>query len=119
LLYSAGFALIFRNIAAAAEIVIVPESTTVREGSMVILTCVAYGVPHPDVTWSRGGEELTNTTRMTVYSAYLEEGGVPFTQATLEICGVELEDAGMYSCQGSNQNGTDTRSFNLTVAPRG
>ena len=86
---------------------------------MVILICVAYGVPHPDVTCSRGGEELTNITRMTVYSTYLEKGGVPFTQATLEICGVELEDAGTYSCQGSNQNGTDTRSFNLTVVPRG
>ena len=88
-----------------------------RETNTVIFTCVAYGVPHSDVAWSKGGEEVFNTTRMG--STRLEKGGVPFTQAALEICGVELEDAGMYSCQGSNQNGSDTRSFNLTVAPRG
>ena len=91
-----------------------------REGHTVILTCVAYGVSHPDVTWSKGGAEIFNTTRMIVYSTRLEKGGVPFTHATLEICGVELGDAGMYSCQSSNQNGSDTRSFDLIVpGPRG
>jgi len=92
----------------------------VREGNTVILTCVAYGVPNADVTWNKGGEEIFNTTRMAVYSTRLVEGGVPFMQVTFKICGVGLEDAGMYSCQSSNQNVSDTRSLNLKVqAPRG
>jgi len=92
----------------------------VGKGNTVMLICIAYGAPNVNVTWNKGGEEISNTTRMAVYSTRLEEGGVPFMQATFEICGVELKDAGMYSCQSSNQNVSDTSSLTLTVqAPRG
>ena len=104
----------------AAEIVIAPaDIITAQEGNTVLLTCAAYGSPQPDIAWFRGGENVTNSTRVKVYPSYLEEGGVLFSLSILEICGVAVEDAGAYSCRASNDNGTDVHDFAIAVTPRG
>ena len=102
-----------------AEIVIAPRNSTILEGNTVILTCVALGVPNPDVMWQKDGVDLTNSTRNNIYFDELEVGGVMFVQATLEICSVEVGDAGLYSCYASNEYGTDTQFFEVAVDPIG
>ena len=98
-----------------AQIVIFPSNTNVREGYTVLLTCVAYGDPIPNLTWSKDGEELSNTSRISLFSSILEEGGLQYPQLTLEICASELEDAGTYTCTAANENGTDSSYLELTV----
>ena len=105
---------------ATAEIVIVPEDTRALEGNTLILTCVGYGEPTPEVTWIRNGTELTNTSRVSIFVDEIEEQGVSFTVATLEICSLDAEeDSGTYYCQASNENGTDTHSFEVEVVSQG
>ena len=100
-----------------AEIVIAHQTSTVLEGNTVLLTCVALGMPNPDVVWQKDGVDLMNSTRNNIYFNQFEVGGVVFVQATLEICSVELGDAGLYSCYASNEYGADTQSFEITVDP--
>ena len=85
----------------------------------MLLTCVAYGLPTPEISWTVGGETLVNDTRVTIYNEIVEEGGVLFSSSVLEICSVELEDAGQYACVASNEEANDTVSFELTVLSAG
>lgn len=98
---------------------ILHQNATALEGSTLFLTCVGYGVPSPNMMWLKDGVELSNNYHVSIYSNQVEEGGVPFVQSTLEVCNLELADEGMYSCVATNDNGTDTRSFRVTVEPRG
>lgn len=101
---------------------IIPDDTTAVEGNTLILTCVGSGVPSPVVTWLKGGENVLTAldgSRVSVNSSDIEEGGVTFVQTTLEICSLELTDAGMYSCVATNDNGTETHSLQVDVEARG
>ena len=99
----------------AAEIVIAPPNSEVSEGNTIVLTCVAFGVPNPDISWTANGVTLSNESRITVYSELVEEGGVMFVSSMLEICSVGVDDAGRYSCMASYGERNDTIMFNVSV----
>ena len=102
-------------IIATAEVVILNENTMSLEGNMLILTCVGYGVPSPDMMWLKNGVELSNNSRVSIYSTEVEVGDILFVQSTLEICSMEQSDKGMYSCVATNVEGIETHSFQLVV----
>ena len=102
----------------AAEIVLAPDDSEVAVGNTVIFTCVALATPLPEVVWTANGVTIYNGTdsRISVYSDTLEQGGVTFVVSTLEICSVELEDDGLYSCV-AQQGGRNTSAyFTLSIA---
>ena len=103
------------NSADASQIVIISESAAVTADTTAVFACVAYGVPAPSISWSRGGSTLSNNSRFTIYEELVTEGGVTFSQSILEICSVGQDDAVQYTCSATNSVGTDTASFNLTV----
>ena len=86
-----------------------------EEGNTIVLTCVAFGVPNPDISWTANGVTLSNDSRITVYSELVEEGGVMFVSSMLEICSVGVDDAGRYSCMASYGERNDTAMFNVSV----
>ena len=86
---------------------------------MLILTCVGYGVPSPDMMWLKGNVELSNNSRVSIYSTEVEVGDILFVQSTLEICSVEQSDKGTYSCTAANEEGSNTLSFRTSVKQRG
>ena len=99
---------------------IAPANSTATVGNTLILVCVGYGVPAPEMAWLRDGEVLVNGSRVTVFTEPVEEQGVNFTQTTLEICSLDQEqDAGTYYCRASNEYGTDQSAFEITVEPIG
>lgn len=104
-------------LAASAELVVVPGDSTATEGNTLILTCVGFGVPLPNVYFSRNGTQLTtNNSRVSIFTEVVEEQGLEFVQVTLQICGLDRElDTGNYSCTANNSNGTQTSSFEVTV----
>ena len=63
-------------------------------GSAILFPCVGFGDPTPSVTWSTGGVQLSNNSRITVYEELVTEDGVEFVQSALEICSVVVADAG-------------------------
>ncbi|KAG7241454.1 hypothetical protein INR49_025655 [Caranx melampygus] len=85
------------------------EPVTVVQGSLVTLTCEARGVPPPTLTWMKDGQPLS------LHRNLLLDG----QETRLQLPDVAPSDAGLYSCVASNQAGSSTKSFNLTVlAPK-
>ena len=99
----------------AAEVVIAPTPAEVDAGNTVVLACVGYGSPDPDITWSRNGNVLSNDSRVTIYEEVVTESGVTFVQSILEICSATLSDSGQYSCLATNLHGNDNATFDLTI----
>ncbi|XP_055367591.1 hemicentin-1 [Betta splendens] len=81
------------------------EPVTVVQGSLVTLTCEARGVPPPTLTWMKDGQPLS------LHHNLLLDG----RETRLQLPDVAPSDAGLYSCVASNQAGSSTKSFNLTV----
>ncbi|KAJ8038941.1 Hemicentin-1 [Holothuria leucospilota] len=74
-------------------------------GSSVTLECQGYGYPPPIISWTKDGNEITNSsTRYT-----LLPGG------TLVISEISTTDAGLYECTVSNIAGEQSRSVTLEV----
>lgn len=81
------------------------EPVTVVQGSLVTLTCEAHGVPPPTLTWMKDGQPLS------LHRNLLLDG----EETRLQLPDVTPSDEGLYSCVASNQAGSSTKSFNLTV----
>ena len=99
-----------------AQIVIRPnQMTAVDAGYTITFACVAYGDPHPSISWNTRDTPLNNNSRVTIYEELVTENGITFMQSILELCSAEVVDAGLYSCFTGNTLGNDTTSFVLTV----
>lgn len=77
-------------------------------GSLVTLTCEAHGFPLPTLTWLKDGQPLS------LHRNLLLDG----QETRLKLADVTRSDEGLYSCVASNQAGSSTKSFNLTVLGR-
>lgn len=84
------------------------EPVTVVQGSLVTLTCEAHGFPLPTLTWMKDGQPLS------LHRNLLLDG----QETRLQLPDVARSDEGLYSCVASNQAGSSTKSFNLTVLGR-
>ena len=95
------------------EIVIAPSDTNVLEGNTVLFTCVvAFRDTPPEVSWHRNDTgELYNTSVVSIYTSLIEESGVRFLHSILELCGVELEDEGLYFCQAAFDEDRASRAY--------
>ena len=79
--------------------------------------CVAMGDDLTQITWLRGGATpLYGDTRYTITNEPLQ-GGVVYS--TLEVCGANVKDTGVYRCVASNGRWNDTVTFELQVAEKG
>ena len=91
------------------------QTIAVDAGSAISLTCVAYGVPIPSISWNNRSTLLRNGSRVTIYEGQLTENGVTFVQSILQLCGAVEADTGQYSCFTNNTLGNDIAFFDLTV----
>ena len=85
------------------------------EGDTVSLACTASGRPYPTIQWYKDGVLLTNESLTSVYNEEFESNGLLFTSSILELCSVDEDDIGTYSCQASNSAGNDSIEFNIDV----
>ena len=80
-----------------AEISTGPIDQEVLTGDTVELSCVAFGVPSPNITWSRPGVDdltLAGDDRITVF--------MNGNDSRLTISNVQLSDADVYTCTAYN-----------------
>ena len=102
--------------------VITPNaSIEVDAGTTVTYVCVGYGEDEPpNIIWEFGDQLLSNDTSplVTVYDSELLENRLVFSQSILELCSVEVENAGEYSCTANNSRGSNTSTFTLNVIQR-
>lgn len=105
------------------QLVVTPNSSIeVDAGATVTYVCVGFSQDElPNILWRFGDEILSNDTSplVTVYESQVMENGLNFTESILELCSVELENAGNYSCTANNSGGSSNSStFVLNVRPR-
>lgn len=78
----------------------------------VAMTCSATGIPVPTITWERGNSIITETLGMTVSTKSLE--GNAKASSSLTILGIQLTDAGSYSCHADNSLALELTSSETT-----
>ena len=79
--------------------------------------CVTLGDDLTQITWLKGGAKLLyNDAWYTRTNESLQEGMI---YSTLEVCGVGVRDASVYSCVASNRRWNDAVNFELQVAEKG
>lgn len=93
-----------------------PEDTvTVEASTGSTLTCVAYGLPLPDIIWLREGIAIQNESAdVRIYETILVETNFSFIQSVLEIC-ISQDHEGQYSCHANNSGGNMSFPFQIDV----
>ena len=81
-------------------------------GNNITLFCSASGIHLPNITWSRGGEIIAESSRE-IISQSVVNGTV--IASDLKITNTEQRDTGNYSCSANNSAGVDTKLFYLQV----
>lgn len=94
------------------QIVIKPADKQLYRNSTVLLTCVAYGLPLPTLTWSKAGNNVTNGT---VHNNMVVKSGVTFVRSILQLCNTTVADSGQYTCTAHNEITITSTNFNLNV----
>ncbi|XP_068741513.1 hemicentin-1-like isoform X2 [Montipora capricornis] len=74
-------------------------------GSSLILKCMASGLPLPELTWTRGIEDLTDGERY----------NISISEQTLVINDIKFADADEYTCSATNMAGQDAATTELVV----
>ena len=92
------------------------NSTIVREGNTITITCEALGYPPPTIIWSASNEDVNDrlsvSDGVSVPTGY---GNVTRVSVNLTITNASREDTGVYMCSANNSIGSDERNVNITV----
>lgn len=75
----------------------------IMNGSSLILKCISSGLPPPELTWTRGIEDL------------IDDDKYDISKQTLTINNVQFEDSDEYTCTATNQAGQDAATTELVV----
>ncbi len=88
-------------------------------GGGALLLCVGYGVNNTDINiiWSRMGRTISNSSSATITEENLFQGGRTFLQSYLQLCELQYEDGGEYTCLVTN--GTQSSEGSLLVTVEG
>ncbi|NWU93884.1 HMCN1 protein, partial [Upupa epops] len=82
-----------------------PQTVLVHIDALVVLECIAEGVPTPRISWRKDGAIFTgNNTRYSIS----EDG-------SLHIHSAHVTDTGRYVCMATNAAGTDRKRTDLQV----
>lgn len=76
----------------------------VNSSSTLVLSCIALGVPHPNITWYKNGIPVTGGPGITLGAS-----------GNLTIERVKKDDEGLYECIASNAEGVAKTSAVVTV----
>ena len=86
-------------------------------GDIATFTCVAEGLPRPNITWynllTESPQELSQDERFSVET--VDGAGDRQVRSNLTIINAQPLLAGMYACNASNEVAMDAAMANLTV----
>ena len=91
-----------------------PSMITVLSSEDLIVECNITGRPSPQVSWSKDGVTLTQSSRVQISTVNIADNNY---RSTLSVQSLTSADSGIYTCTGSNvlPYGTVTSSVSTTV----
>lgn len=98
------------------ELVAISNDTSLTAGDTAFLSCVGHGQPYVEITWIRNGNPLSNDSRVAIYESEITRGGRLFLQSFLDLCSLEVTDAGAYICSVSNNASSINATTQLYVS---
>ena len=82
----------------APSIIEAPTSqTNLTIGQELTITCIAYGIPPPDIVWTKDNILVTLPVNTTKY-----QGNVT---SVVRVAAVDIAQFGVYRCQANNSEG--------------
>lgn len=84
------------------EVGVITSDSTVGVGHTALLTCIVYGEPSLEMSWSFNGAVVMNSSLVTIYEEDIVKGGRVFRQSFLQICSLSASDDGDYTCIVNN-----------------
>ena len=103
--YSFSFYMISSEL---SQVLILPSSGEATVGNTVVFSCLSYGAPSPTITWSKDGDLVQTSPGIKISQTPFVDGGFVFDKSTVEICSIEMFDAGEYRCLATNSIGSDS-----------
>ncbi|XP_049301024.1 twitchin isoform X5 [Anopheles funestus] len=82
----------------------------VRAGEPIVITIPLVGAPLPTVEWSRGGNKIPETSRVSI--------DTNMEQTVFRVDNSNRNDSGTYKIKASNQYGEDVKEFEVIVVDR-
>ena len=89
-----------------------PVDITQNETEDARFSCAGDGIPTPQVTWRKNGEEIKNSTKNDINTV---EERLHFQKSNLTIKNLTYADRGNYSCTLSNRKGAHVEDAVLVV----
>ena len=102
--------------AEGVELTVISNDTSLSEGDTALLACVGYAQSGVEITWSLGGETVMNDSLVTIYEEDIVEGGRVYKQSFLQLCSLEVADAGDYTCFVRNSGNSANATTHLSVS---
>lgn len=84
--------------------------SVVRPGQNTVFECQVTGTPEIDMYWFKEGTEISPSDQYKM--AFVN------SVATLEVCGADTKDSGLYYCEARNEAGSESCSMELKVKGR-
>lgn len=78
-----------------------------RLGQNKVFECQVTGTPEIDIYWFKEGSEIHPSERYKM--SFVN------SVASLEVCGPEAKDSGLYYCEARNEAGSESCSMELKV----
>ena len=106
-----------------AQLVIRPNAyNEVYQQKTLVAVCVAYGGDKPpSIVWKFGDELLTNDSLdlVNIYEEIVVHDDLEFVESVLQVCDIDMNGTGVYSCTANNSRGCDSSNFILSVVQAG
>ena len=95
---------------ATPKFTMTPTDMTLVYGNTATISCAFNGYPNPSVVWRRDRENVVSDDRTKITSCA--------TSSILEVIRLQYEDAGIYTCYITNQQGSNSASMMLSIHGR-
>ena len=84
-------------------VVAISNDISLTMGQTAMLSCVGFGDPDVEISWSFNGAPVVNTSLTTIYKQDTIRGGTVFKQSFLQLCSATVSTVGSYTCIVSNR----------------
>ena len=91
------------------------KDLSLNSGETAILSCVGFGEPDVEISWSFNGAPVVNTSLTPIFEENVVQGARIFKQSFLQLCSLSQSNAGVYTCIASSGHSNDNSTLQLTV----